>query len=212
MRRAGPAPPEAGGQDEAEDDGTAPAGRPEGVLDLRGTARARLRYPAGDLLIVSGLPGSGKSTLIRRAVPALDGRGGVVWCVDSQDTRERVERRTPPWLPYALYRPLVRLAHYAALRRALGSGGSAVVHDCGQVAWVRRWAARHARRRGAAAHLLLLDVAPDTALAGQAERGREVSTYAFGRHRRAMARLAADAAGGRLPAGCASVALLGRAA
>ncbi|MBT2384875.1 AAA family ATPase, partial [Streptomyces sp. ISL-11] len=137
---------------------------PAGVLDLRGGAgRAELRYPAGDLLIVSGLPGSGKSTLIRRTVPALDARGALLWCVDSQDSRERLERRTPGWLPYGAYRPLVRLVHYAVLRRALRADAGAVVHDCGQRGWVRRWAARGARRRGAAAHLLLLDVAPGVA-------------------------------------------------
>ena len=43
----------------------------------------------------------------------------------------------PRLLPYAVYRPLVRLAHYAGLRRALRSGASVVVHDCGTQAWVR---------------------------------------------------------------------------
>ncbi|MFF7727456.1 AAA family ATPase [Streptomyces sp. NPDC008001] len=181
------------------------------VLDLRGGAgRGELRFPAGDLLIVSGLPGSGKSTLIRRAVPPLDAREGIVWCVDSQDTRERLERRTPGWLPYGAYRPLARLAHYAALRRALRSGASTVVHDCGQRGWVRRWVAHEARRRGAGAHLLLLDVPPRTALAGQAARGRGVSPYAFGRHRRAMARLVAEVTARSVPEGMASVVVLDR--
>ncbi|MGK5546903.1 AAA family ATPase [Streptomyces sp. URMC 127] len=190
-----------------------PALPPAGVLDLRGGAGpAQLRFPAGDLLIVSGLPGSGKSTLIRRAVAALDARDGVVWCVDSQDARERLERRAPARLPYGAYRPLARLAHYAALRRALRSGASVVVHDCGQRGWVRRWVARDARRRAAAAHLLLLDVPPAAALAGQAARGRGVSPHAFGKHRRAMARLTADLAAGRLPAGVASAVLLDRGA
>ncbi|MCQ8768779.1 AAA family ATPase [Streptomyces telluris] len=202
------------------------AARPRaGVLDLRsGAGRGELRFPAGDVLIVSGLPGSGKSTLIRRAVSVLDAQDGVVWCVDSQDTRERLERHAPGWLPYAIYRPFARLAHYAALRRALRSTASAVVHDCGQRGWVRRWVARDARRRGGAAHLLLLDVPPGTALAGQAARGRGVSPYAFRRHRRAMARLLASVSQppvpdplltdrpGRLPAGVASVVLLDRGA
>ncbi|MEU3574064.1 hypothetical protein AB0E96_37500 [Kitasatospora sp. NPDC036755] len=34
--------------------------------ELRGPGPAVLRYPAGDLLVVTGLPGSGKSTLMRR--------------------------------------------------------------------------------------------------------------------------------------------------
>ena len=37
---------------------------------------------------------------------------------------------------------------------------SVVVHDCGTQAWVRRWLAREARRRGRGLHLVLLDVTP----------------------------------------------------
>ncbi|MFI1798515.1 AAA family ATPase [Streptomyces sp. NPDC020379] len=186
-------------------------GPPSGVVDLRGgPARVELRYPAGHLVIVSGLPGSGKSTLIRRVVPALDGAGEVVWCVDSQDIRERLERCVPRRLPYGVYRPAVRVLHYAALRRALRSGASVVVHDCGERSWVRRWAARAARRRGAGAHLVVLDVDARTALVGQWARGRGVSAYAFRRHRRAMGRLLAGAAAGEVPRGAASVVLLSR--
>ncbi|MEU5053110.1 AAA family ATPase [Streptomyces sp. NPDC021096] len=183
---------------------------PTGVRDLRGRGRTELRYPLGDLLVVSGLPGSGKSTLIRRTVAAVDGRGTPVHRVDSQDARDRFERRTPDRLPYAAYRPLVRLAHYAALRRALRSGASVVVHDCGERAWVRRWLARDARRRGGAVHVLLLAVEPHTALAGQAARGRRVSRRAFDRHRRAMTGLLTTAAAGRVPPGTASTTLLDR--
>ncbi|WP_435858941.1 AAA family ATPase [Streptomyces varsoviensis] len=184
---------------------------PAAVADLRGSATTReLRFPAGDLLVVSGLPGSGKSTLIRRAVPGLDARGGIVWCVDSQDARDRWARRVPPYVPYGLYRPLVRLSHYTGLRRALRSGTSVVVHDCGTLAWVRHWLARHARRRGVALRLLLLDVPAADALAGQARRGRRVSAYAFARHRRAVARLVAAVETGPLPAGVTAAVLLDR--
>ncbi|MEV0278624.1 AAA family ATPase [Streptomyces sp. NPDC050610] len=181
------------------------------AADLRGTAAPHeLRFPVGDLLVVSGLPGSGKSTLIRRAVPGLDARGGIVWRVDSQDARDRWAHRVPAYVPYGLYRPLVRLSHYTGLRRALRSGTSVVVHDCGTLAWVRHWLARDARRRGVALRLLLLDVPAADALAGQARRGRRVSAYAFARHRRAVARLVAAVETGRLPAGTASAVLLDR--
>lgn len=116
----------------------------------------------------------------------------------------------PPLLPYAAYRPLVRLAHYVRLRRALRSGGSLVVHDCGSLAWVRRWLARDARRRGRGLHLLVLDVPEDAARAGQLARGRTVSGYAMARHRRAARRLVALAGPGGRPDGCVSALLLDR--
>ncbi|MFD6425414.1 AAA family ATPase [Streptomyces sp. NPDC060198] len=178
---------------------------PPAVRDLRGGAGdgpRRLEFAPGDVVVVSGLPGSGKSTLIRRAVTTR--------AIDSQDTRDRFTAALPRLLPYALYRPLVRAAHYYGLLGALRSGEAVVVHDCGTQGWVRRWLARHAARRGRALHLVLLDVSPRTARAGQRERGRGVSGYAFARHRRAVGRLLRDAERGLLPPGCASAVLLDR--
>ncbi|MEV8320580.1 AAA family ATPase [Streptomyces sp. NPDC059900] len=177
------------------------------VRDLRqrtGHSPHRLTFGAGDLIVVSGLPGSGKSTLMSRAVAGPR--------IDSQDTRDRWARRMPRLLPYAVYRPLVRLAHYAGLRAALRSGEGVVVHDCGTQAWVRRWLAREAVRRGTTLHLLLLDVEPATAIEGQLSRGRGVSRYAFARHRRTIARLVGAAERGDLPRGCGSAILLDRTA
>ncbi|WP_031039232.1 AAA family ATPase [Streptomyces sp. NRRL F-5650] len=177
------------------------------VRDLRdrdGRSPHALLFGPRDLVVITGLPGSGKSTLMRRTVRGLR--------IDSQDTRDRWDGRVPRLLPYGLYRPLVRLAHYTGLRRALRSGEGVVVHDCGTQAWVRGWLAREARRRGAALHLLLLDVPADEALAGQRERGRGVSRYAFLRHRAANSRLLRAVTAGVLPAGCASAVVLDRAA
>ncbi|CAL9446778.1 AAA family ATPase [Streptomyces sp. enrichment culture] len=182
------------------------AGHPAPVVrDLRdraGRSPHALLFGPRDLVVVTGLPGSGKSTLMHRAVT---GRR-----VDSQDTRDRWQARVPGFLPYALYRPLVRLAHYAGLRRALRTGEGLVVHDCGTQPWVRAWLARAARRRGGTLHLLLLDVSPETARQGQRERGRGVSRYAFRRHRRATARLLRAVERGELPAGCGAAVLLDR--
>lgn len=198
-RRSGPGPATSG-------PGPATAGgTPPVVRDLRrraGRSPRRLVFAAGDVVVLSGLPGSGKSTLLRRAAGAYG--------VDSQDTRDRWERRLPRGLPYWSYRPLVRAAHYARLWRVLRSGAGIVVHDCGTHSWVRALLARAVRRRRSTLHLLLLDVAPGVALAGQAERGRKVSAYAFARHRRAVAGLVGDAERARLPAGCGSVVLLDR--
>ncbi|MEU0136084.1 AAA family ATPase [Streptomyces sp. NPDC006296] len=180
-------------------------GHPPAVRDLRGLGGGGpcvLDFPAGDVVVVSGLPGSGKSTLIRRTAREH--------AVDSQDTRDRWEDALPVLLPYALYRPLVRAAHYAGLLRALRAGGPVVVHDCGTQTWVRRWLAREALRRHGALHLVLLDVTPEVARRGQRERGRGVSGYAFARHRRAVGRLLRDTGSGVLPPGCASAVLLDR--
>ncbi|MFD3868944.1 AAA family ATPase [Streptomyces sp. NPDC058623] len=188
--------------------GAAPRALAQGlgpVRDLRGSAVRgphRLGFATGDIVVVSGLPGGGKSTLIKRAT---DGGG-----IDSQDARERWERRMPAALPYAAYRPLVRVAHYWGLWRKLSSGESVVVHDCGTQSWVRALLATVARRRDRSLHLLLLDTTAEEALSGQAARGRRVSAYAFARHRGAVRRLLREAEAGRPPAGCASATLLDR--
>ena len=197
-------------EDPAGPCGSPPASR---VVDLRGRACGQafaLRFPPGERLVVSGLPGSGKSTLMRRAAA---GRGAVL--LDAQDVCETWARRLPGRLPYPLLRPGVRLAHYArlwrALRRTEGVLG-VVVHDCGRNAFVRRWLAADGRRRGRAYHLLLLDVPPARALAGQARRRRTVPAAVFRRHCAAHARLVAEVSAGRLPPGCASAVLLDQAA
>ncbi|MFD8722651.1 AAA family ATPase [Streptomyces sp. NPDC059629] len=177
------------------------------VRDLRdraGHSPHGLLFGPRDLVVVTGLPGSGKSTLMHRTVQGIR--------VDSQDTRDRWDGRLARFLPYAVYRPLVRLAHYAGLHRALRTGEGVVVHDCGTQAWVRDWLAREAQRRGGTLHLLLLDVTPGTALDGQRERGRGVSRYAFLRHRRAAGRLLRAVEKGELPEGIGSAVLLDRAA
>ncbi|QKW29508.1 AAA family ATPase [Streptomyces seoulensis] len=184
--------------------GPAPAPVVRDLRERSGRGPRALLFGPRDLVVVTGLPGGGKSTLMRRAADGVR--------IDSQDARDRFAARLPRRLPYALYRPLVRLAHYAALRRALRTGAPVVVHDCGTRTWVRSWLARAARRRGGALHLLLLDVTPDAALRGQRRRGRGVSRHAFARHRRSAARLLRAVEGGEVPAGCGSAVLLDRAA
>lgn len=160
----------------------APALRPGGLHDLRrGPRPDALYYGPADLLVVSGLPGAGKSTLMARcAAHAL--------LIDSQHVRESYQARLPESVPYRLFRPFVRLTHYWRLGAALRRGGPVVVHDCGTVPFVRGWLTRAAHRQGRAVHLLILDVDPATARAGQQARGRAVSAREFARHRAVAAR------------------------
>ena len=70
-----------------------------------------LRYPPAAAVIVAGIPGAGKSTLIARAAfPA----GTTV--LDTDPRRRRWAARLP--LPYRLWRPLLHAAHLRAAWRA----------------------------------------------------------------------------------------------
>ncbi|WP_436789700.1 AAA family ATPase [Yinghuangia sp. YIM S10712] len=152
--------------------------RPEGLLDFRSAhIPTALRYGPRDILVVSGLPGAGKSTLMSRCA--------VAPLIDSQHVRDWYRTRLPRSVPYSVYRPLVRATHYRRLGVALRSGGAVVIHDCGTVPLVRRWIARTAKRQGRDVHLLFLDVDPSVAWGGQKARGRRVSPAQFARHRSA---------------------------
>ncbi|MGW2022091.1 AAA family ATPase [Streptomyces decoyicus] len=158
--------------------------RPRGLVDLRGPGDipARLSYPAGAVVVVSGLPGSGKSTLLRRwsaAAAVIDPRVVHVACEAAMPTR----------LPYAVYRPWARWRYFRWLRTAVRDGESLLVHDCGGRPWMRRWLARSAGRQGRELHLVVLDVGVTVALSGQEARGRWAPQRAFARHRRGLDRL-----------------------
>ncbi|GAA1708622.1 ATP-binding protein [Streptomyces yatensis] len=154
------------------------------MVDLRGRedAPAVLVYPANAVVVVSGLPGSGKSTLMERwsnAAPAIDPRAVRLAC----------EAAMPDWLPYGVYRPWARLRHFQWLRRRIRRMSPLLVHDCGSRPWLRRWLARHSRREQRELHVVLLDVGVDEALTGQKARGRWAPPCVFARHQRGLDRL-----------------------
>ncbi|MEV6733450.1 MULTISPECIES: ATP/GTP-binding protein [unclassified Streptomyces] len=141
-----------------------------------------MSYPAGAVVVVSGLPGSGKSTLLRRwscVAPVVDPRASHVAC----------EAVMPAWLPYAVYRPWARLRHFWRLRSEVLSEGPLLAHDCGSRTWMRRWLSWTARRRGGELHVVLLDVGAAEALAGQEARARRAPRRVFARHRQRLDRL-----------------------
>src|SRR5689334_15326084 len=112
--------------------------------DLRGRRVPELNYPAGALLVVAGVPGAGKTTLLKRLFP----RPGVR-LLDSEQARVEL----CPYLgaiPYKYWRPIVHVAHFVRLYRALRGTESVVVHESGTRDWATRLivaAARRADRR-----------------------------------------------------------------
>lgn len=157
---------------------------PQGLVDLRDTAAIpdTLVYPAGSVVIISGLPGSGKST-------ALSHWSAVAAVVDPRTSHLACARLMPAWLPYAAYRPWARLRHFRSLRHAVHSGREVLVHDCGSRPWIRRHLARILHAQGRELHLVLLDIGPVDALAGQCARGRWTARRVFDRHCRGLAQL-----------------------
>ncbi|WP_242424947.1 ATP-binding protein [Frankia sp. EI5c] len=176
-----------------------------------------LVLPAGGILLVAGIPGAGKSTLIHRLfqaalpVPAQPAARPRSRAAAGSRSGPRAVRRVPPeagpmvldsaqvrdvlarrlhLLPYSLYRPLVHTVHYARIAVwAAGPRRDLVIHECGTRGWARRTVALLARIRRRPAYLVFLETPPDTALAGQHQRGRIVPSRSFRRHERSWERL-----------------------
>ncbi|MGN9783449.1 AAA family ATPase [Nonomuraea sp. ZG12] len=173
-------------------------------------AAESLRYPAGSLVILTGLPGAGKTTLLRRLY-SLDGTetapvtAGEATVIDSMQSRLYWADRLG-WAPKPVRTGVVFATHLWRIRSAVRGGRSVIAHNRGCGPIVLRVFARMARRSGAGFHLLLLDVAPEAALAGQHARGRVVPERTFARHRRRCQRLLVRAkAGDAAPASGAHV-------
>lgn len=167
---------------------------PTAGRDLRGGAVTELCYPAGSVVVVAGVPGAGKTTLLRRlfgttgaeSTPVRTACG--VQVLDSEQSRTWW-RRYLGRLPYPWWRLLVHVTHYGRLLRALRGGRCPiVVHDCATRAW-SRWLIMTAARGSTPVHLLLLDVSPPVAAAGQVARARRVRVSSFAAHCRSWRRL-----------------------
>lgn len=178
---------------------------PCAVHDLRGGAIRELRYPATAAVIVTGVPGAGKSTALRKLFgdtadsvePALVPGGAVL--VDSQHARNWWQLRLGA-LPYPLWLPIVHLTHYLRIRSALyRAAGPVVVHDCGTRRWVRQLVALWARGAGRQVHMIMIDAPAEQARAGQITRGREVGSLSFRVHCRKWRRLVDAVAAGTKP-------------
>ncbi|HEY8481159.1 MAG TPA: AAA family ATPase [Spirillospora sp.] len=163
-----------------------------------------LRYPAGSVVLVAGLPGAGKSTLLDRLY-GLHGdetgpvRVGDVLVIDSRQARNRWAR-TLRSVPARLRTPLIHATHVWHIGRAILAGDGVVAHTRGTWPHVLYLFAWLARLRGHDLHLILIDVAPETARAGQLARGRVITGATFARHCRRWRPLVDRArSGGPLP-------------
>ncbi|MFD3707221.1 AAA family ATPase [Nocardia sp. NPDC058658] len=161
---------------------------PVALVDLRASEVEELRYPATTVLVFAGVPGAGKSTALHRFFgagpdaehPVRTDSGALV--LDSNHTRNRLRHRLG-WAPYSLWRPLVHLAHYRAIRDALhDSDGPVAIHDCATFRWSRRLITRWAAEGRRELHMVLIDVPADEARRGQITRGRSVNGLAFTAH------------------------------
>ncbi|MEV5412707.1 AAA family ATPase [Thermopolyspora sp. NPDC052614] len=172
-----------------------------------------LRFAAGSLVVITGLPGAGKSTLLARLY-GLTGEEiapvavGAVRVIDSGQSRNRWARSLA-WVAKPVRTLVVYLTHVSRIARMLADGHSVVAHNRGAWAHVLYGFAWLARRYGREFHLVLLDVEPETALAGQRVRGRVVAPGTFARHCRRWRRLIGQVRSGK-PGPATSVTVLDR--
>jgi hypothetical protein len=150
----------------------------------------RLTFESDAVVVVAGVHGAGKTTLIRRSVDR-----GAVRVADTDDQRAAGRRR------------LLNAAHYARIAVAIAGRRPVVIHSRGTRAAARRAIALLARLRGRPAHLILLDAGRAEAEAGQRARGRTVDPAEMGRQVARWGRLIARQPAGE---GWASIIVLDR--
>ncbi|MFD3594967.1 AAA family ATPase [Nocardia sp. NPDC058640] len=168
---------------------------PAALVDLRAGEVDELRYPSTTVLVFAGVPGAGKSTALHRlfgagpdAEQSVRSESGAL-VLDSNHTRNRLRHRLG-WAPYSLWRPLVHLAHYRAIRDALlADNGPVAIHDCATFRWSRRLIVRWAAQGRRELHMVLIDVPAMQARHGQISRGRRVNSVAFTAHCRRWAEM-----------------------
>ncbi|HYZ56748.1 MAG TPA: AAA family ATPase [Streptosporangiaceae bacterium] len=139
---------------------------------------ARLPVSKRSLVLVAGLPGAGKTTLMRTLHPDRTLRVS-----DSEQLRTAVLPLLPCSTRYGLVRPAVHLLHRASVVcLSLGPSPAVVVHLPATSARLRRAITRLARLSRRTAHLVWLDAAATEARESQRTRGRMITARSFERH------------------------------
>jgi hypothetical protein len=159
-----------------------------------------LVFTENAVVVIAGLPGAGKTTLIRRAVDR-----SVAHVVDTEDRRDQLPVQVPSSVLHAEH--LLRIV-VATLRRP-----AVVVHSRGTNPGQRRLVVTLAALRRREAHLILLDADPAAAEEGQRARGRTLARWRMEREARRWQRVVSSArAGDRLRGeGWTSIQVLDRA-
>jgi predicted kinase len=158
-----------------------------------------------DMLVVAGLPGAGKTTMLRHAAAGLP-------VLDSDQVRARLAAAIPAAVPYRCYRPVVHAWHrLRILSRALAADGPIVVHEPSTRASTRALLALVGLLADRSVRLLFLDVTAEQALAGQRSRGRLVRPRSFARHVRRAGKWREELLAEQVPPGWESVQVLDRA-
>jgi hypothetical protein len=158
-----------------------------------------------DLLVVAGLPGAGKTTMLRHAAEGLP-------VLDSDQVRARLATVLPEAVPYRWYRPLVHAGHRLRIvGRAIACDGPLVVHEPSTRASTRALLALVGALAGRSMRLLFVDATAEQALEGQRSRGRMVRPRSFERHVRRTGKWRAELLADQVPPGWRSVQVVDRA-
>jgi predicted kinase len=169
--------------------------------------RERITIELGrrDLLVVAGLPGAGKSTMLAHAADGLT-------VLDSDQVRARLAALLPAGLPYRFYRPIVHVWHRMRVIRAALGRGPVVVHDPSTRATTRAWLLSVGLATRRPVRMLWLDVTAEQAIHGQRSRGRMLHPRTFRRHVRRAARMRQALLDDRIPTGWHSAQVITRSA
>lgn len=147
--------------------------RREGLVDPDSTIQALLPNGSAAVLVVAGLPGAGKTTLV----------AGDPRAIDSDDVRLALAAKLRR-LPYSTWRPLVHAVHWMLIWQALSKPGGVIVVRPFTSRWSRKLVLHRASRQGREVHLLVVDASAQLARDGQRARGRQLGERMMQRHER----------------------------
>lgn len=142
-------------------------------------AGAADRWSGRCLVVVGGVPGAGKSTVMAAVASELDAR-----VLDPEQIHRWLAKRLPVDTPYRWYRLWVHLGHAVRVLVALTARRDVLllVHAPANRRLRRRLGLSLARRHGWRTVLVVIDVSRQSALAGQMDRHRVLGEASFQRH------------------------------